>query len=134
MPFAKKACSSLKTCRTTLMLNWRRTLLLRLIGNAADSILALRCVPDRFFVASRKHASYVVHQFETLDVNFQEEFEKFLQERGINESLAFFIPEYAQHKEQKVETFTILSYALMADGLRVIIGICRLARKSQELR
>lgn len=52
-------------------------------------------------------------QFETLDLNFQEEFEKFLQERGINESLAFFVPEYAQHKEQKVEISAILSYALM---------------------
>jgi complement component 1 Q subcomponent-binding protein len=44
-------------------------------------------------------------QFETLDLNFQEEFEKFLQERGVNESLAFFVPEYAQLKEQKVDTF-----------------------------
>lgn len=42
------------------------------------------------------------HQFETLDLGLQEEFEKFLQERGINDSLAFFVPEYAQHKEQKV--------------------------------
>lgn len=41
-------------------------------------------------------------QFETLDLGLQEEFEKFLQERGINDSLAFFVPEYAQHKEQKV--------------------------------
>jgi complement component 1 Q subcomponent-binding protein len=56
-----------------------------------------------------------LRQFETLDLSFQEEFEKFLQERGINESLAFFIPEYAQHKEQKVEDSTILSYALMTD-------------------
>jgi complement component 1 Q subcomponent-binding protein len=32
----------------------------------------------------------------------QEEFEKFLQERGINESLALFIPEYCEHKEQQV--------------------------------
>ena len=60
-----------------------------------------------------------LRQFETLDLNFQEEFEKFLQERGINESLAFFIPEYAQHKEQKVEFFTILSYALMVDDFFV---------------
>ena len=30
------------------------------------------------------------------------EFEKFLQERGINESLAAFIPEFAEFKEQKV--------------------------------
>jgi hypothetical protein len=121
-----------------MMLKWRRTLPPRLIGNAVDSILALRCVPDPFFVASWKHASYVVfvssRQFETLDLTFQEEFEKFLQERGVNESLAFFVPEYAQHKEQKVENSTVLSYALMADDLRVIIGICQLARKSQELR
>jgi complement component 1 Q subcomponent-binding protein len=43
-----------------------------------------------------------LHQFESLDLSLQEEFEKFLQERGINESLAFFVPEYAQYKEQKV--------------------------------
>ncbi len=41
-------------------------------------------------------------QFESLDVSVQEEFEKFLQERGVNESLALFIPEYAEHKEQLV--------------------------------
>jgi len=49
----------------------------------------------------KRRGLYIGPQFETLDLNFQEEFEKFLQERGINESLAFFIPEYAQHKEQK---------------------------------
>jgi Mitochondrial glycoprotein len=32
-------------------------------------------------------------------VGVQEEFEKFLQERGINESLALFIPEYVEYKE-----------------------------------
>jgi complement component 1 Q subcomponent-binding protein, mitochondrial len=37
-----------------------------------------------------------------LDVNVQEEFEKFLRERGIAEGLALFIPEFAEHKEQKV--------------------------------
>ncbi|KAF9009928.1 mitochondrial glycoprotein [Cyathus striatus] len=36
-----------------------------------------------------------------LDVGVQEEFEKFLQERGINETVALFIPEYAEHKEQQ---------------------------------
>jgi hypothetical protein len=41
-------------------------------------------------------------QFDTLDIAVQEEFEKFLQERGINDSLAMFVPEYAEHKEQKV--------------------------------
>jgi complement component 1 Q subcomponent-binding protein, mitochondrial len=43
-----------------------------------------------------------LYQFETLDVSLQEVLEKFLQERGINENLAFFVPEYAQYKEQKV--------------------------------
>ena len=41
-------------------------------------------------------------QSDTLDVTVQEEFEKFLQERGINDSLAAFVPEYAEFKEQKV--------------------------------
>lgn len=41
-------------------------------------------------------------QFDTLDIAVQEEFEKFLTERGINDALAMFIPEYAEHKEQKV--------------------------------
>ncbi|KAI0266132.1 mitochondrial glycoprotein [Gloeopeniophorella convolvens] len=49
----------------------------------------------------RRRGLYIGPQFETLDVSLQEEFEKFLQERGINESLAFFVPEYAQYKEQK---------------------------------
>jgi hypothetical protein len=104
-----------------MMLNWRRTLPPRLIGNVADSILALRCVPDLFLSLCGKTplTSYLscLCQFETLDLSFQEEFEKFLQERGINESLAFFVPEYAQYKEQKVENSTILSYALMAETI-----------------
>jgi len=40
-------------------------------------------------------------QFEDLDLNLQEEFEMFFQERSINESIAFFVPEGAQYKEQK---------------------------------
>jgi len=105
------------------MVNWRRTLPPKLIGNAADSISALRCVPKPFLSlrGSTRLTLYLscLRQFETLDLNFQEEFEKFLQERGINESLAFFVPEYAQHKEQKVENSTIISYALMADDICV---------------
>ncbi|KAI0252542.1 regulatory protein suaprga1 [Lactifluus subvellereus] len=49
----------------------------------------------------KRRGLYIGPQFETLDLSLQEEFEKFLQERGINESLAFFVPEYAQYKEQK---------------------------------
>jgi len=49
----------------------------------------------------KRRGLYIGPQFETLDLNLQEEFERFFQERGINESLAFFVPEYAQYKEQK---------------------------------
>ncbi|KAL4072471.1 mitochondrial glycoprotein [Scleroderma yunnanense] len=49
----------------------------------------------------RRRGLYIGPQFETLDVSVQEEFEKFLQERGINENLAMFIPEYSEFKEQK---------------------------------
>jgi len=55
-----------------------------------------------FFTPSAQTENFVSSQFDTLDLNLQEEFDRFLQERGINESLAFFIPEYAQYKEQKV--------------------------------
>ncbi|KAJ7822508.1 mitochondrial glycoprotein [Mycena olivaceomarginata] len=44
---------------------------------------------------------YVGPEFTTLDVAVQEHFEKFLEERDIGESTAFFIPEYAAHKEQQ---------------------------------
>ena len=41
-------------------------------------------------------------QFDTLDVSLQDEFDKCLQERGINQTLAYFVPEYSEYKEQKV--------------------------------
>jgi complement component 1 Q subcomponent-binding protein len=50
----------------------------------------------------KRRGLYIGPQFETLDVGVQEEFERFLQERGINEALALFVPEYAEHKEQTV--------------------------------
>ncbi|KAL6300950.1 mitochondrial glycoprotein [Sparassis latifolia] len=49
----------------------------------------------------KRRGLYIGPQFDTLDVNVQEEFEKFLQERGINENLAYLVPEYAEFKEQK---------------------------------
>jgi len=49
----------------------------------------------------KRRSLYLGPQFDTLDVSVQEEFEKYLQERGINESLAIFIPEYAEYKEQR---------------------------------
>lgn len=50
----------------------------------------------------KRRGLYIGPQFDTLDVAVQEEFEKWLNERGVNESLATFIPEYSEHKEQKV--------------------------------
>lgn len=39
-------------------------------------------------------------QFDHLDENLQNDFEAFLEERGIDSSLALFIPDLAEHKEQ----------------------------------
>ncbi|KAF8196107.1 regulatory protein suaprga1 [Pholiota molesta] len=44
---------------------------------------------------------YIGPQFETLDVAVQDAFDAFIAERGINDSVAFFIPEYAAYKEQQ---------------------------------
>jgi complement component 1 Q subcomponent-binding protein len=49
----------------------------------------------------KRRGLYIGPQFDTLDVSVQEEFERFLQERGIDESLATFVPEYCEYKEQK---------------------------------
>ncbi|KAJ7065063.1 mitochondrial glycoprotein [Mycena amicta] len=49
----------------------------------------------------KRRGLYIGPEFNTLDVALQEEFEKFLTERDIGEGLAFFIPDYAHHKEQK---------------------------------
>ncbi|KAI0761310.1 mitochondrial glycoprotein [Trametes elegans] len=49
----------------------------------------------------KRRGFYLGPQFDTLDLSLQDEFDKFLQERGINQTLAYFVPEYAEHKEQK---------------------------------
>uniref|UniRef100_A0A0W0FR17 Mitochondrial glyco protein n=1 Tax=Moniliophthora roreri TaxID=221103 RepID=A0A0W0FR17_MONRR len=48
----------------------------------------------------KRRGIYLGPQFETLDVGLQEEIERWLNERGVNESIATFIPEYAEWKEQ----------------------------------
>ncbi|KAF5379144.1 hypothetical protein D9615_006044 [Tricholomella constricta] len=48
----------------------------------------------------KRRGTYIGPQFDTLDVAVQEEFEKYLQERGVNEHVALFIPDYAEFKEQ----------------------------------
>lgn len=50
----------------------------------------------------KRRGLFIGPQFDTLDVSVQEEFERFLQERGIDERLASFVLEYSEHKEQKV--------------------------------
>lgn len=45
-------------------------------------------------------------QFDHLDTNVQEEFERFLDERGVGGDLALFVPEYSEYKEQKVSAMT----------------------------
>ena len=51
-------------------------------------------------------------QFDQLDPAVQEAFEKYFEERGIDESLAMFIPEYAEHKEQLVRFISSSHVAL----------------------
>jgi complement component 1 Q subcomponent-binding protein len=50
----------------------------------------------------KRRGTYIGPEFEHLDVTVQEGFEAYLAERGIDESLALFIPDYAEWKEQKV--------------------------------
>ncbi|KAJ7174372.1 mitochondrial glycoprotein [Mycena filopes] len=49
----------------------------------------------------KRRGLYAGPEFTTLDVAVQEQFEKYLQERDLGEGTAFFIPEYAQYKEQR---------------------------------
>lgn len=51
---------------------------------------------------------YIGPQFETLDEAVQAQFESFLEERGIATDLALFIPNFAEFKEQRGESWTLL--------------------------
>ncbi|THH11945.1 hypothetical protein EW145_g350 [Phellinidium pouzarii] len=48
----------------------------------------------------KRRGLYSGPSFDHLDPEVQEEFEKFLDERGINEALAIFLHDYAEYKEQ----------------------------------
>lgn len=50
----------------------------------------------------KRRGLYIGPNFDTLDVGLQDEIQKYLQERGINETVATFVPEYCAHKEQQV--------------------------------
>ncbi|KAJ7499630.1 mitochondrial glycoprotein [Mycena latifolia] len=49
----------------------------------------------------KRRALYLGPEFSSLDMTVQEQFEKFLEERDLGESTAYFIPEYAAYKEQR---------------------------------
>jgi len=49
----------------------------------------------------KRRGLYIGPQFDHLDVGVQEEFERFLDERGIGGELAIFVGEYSEYKEQK---------------------------------
>ncbi|CAK5274496.1 unnamed protein product [Mycena citricolor] len=53
--------------------------------------------------------------FETLDAGLQEQFDAFFRERGIDEALGVFIPEYAQWKEQR-------EYIAWLEGVHKFVG------------
>lgn len=58
-------------------------------------------------------------QFDNLDENVQAEFESFLEERGVNSSLALLIPEFAEHKEQQyVMLYDVRCFADLYDVQR----------------
>jgi len=50
----------------------------------------------------KRRGLYLGPTFSSLDEGLQDEFEKYLQERGIVEAVASFIPEYSAYKEQQV--------------------------------
>jgi len=53
----------------------------------------------------KRRGLYMGPSFDTLDVSLQDEFHSFLKERGIDDSVAHFIPQFAEYKEQKVRQF-----------------------------
>ena len=75
------------------------------------------------------------YQFDTLDISVQDEFDKFLEERGINESLAFFVPDYAEYKEQKVRRDTlVMSVLLVIKSKSNTLFVCSGVRQVAEQR
>lgn len=51
----------------------------------------------------KRRGLYIGPQFPTLDDSLQAQFETYLEERGIGEDLALFVPLFAEYKEQKGE-------------------------------
>lgn len=90
------------TSRSTRMPNSLLDSRPRTTGSDRDSTLVPTCVPLRFpFPTERQLILERDTQFDNLDENVQAEFEAYLEERGINSSLALFIPDICEYKEQK---------------------------------
>lgn len=90
-----------------------------------------------FSLSTHANVRVLFFQFDTLDVAVQEEFEKYLQERGVNEHVALFIPEYAEHKEQSVRPpFLQFStpYIQTAYHRDLFLGVRQVAYERQVFR
>jgi hypothetical protein len=70
------------------------------------------------------------HKFDDLDEDVQAGFNKYLRERGITNELATFITKYAEHKEQKVCSFSLSSLKL---SLMIYLGASEMVRIRQEV-
>lgn len=82
----------------------------------------------------RRRGLYIGPQFDHLDVNVQEEFDDFLAQRGVDQNLAMFLPEYAEYKEQKVRVVSERSAERTVKVNRGFdSGIRRLAAERQEV-
>jgi complement component 1 Q subcomponent-binding protein len=71
------------------------------ISYYADSTLATDLTAEADW---KRRGLYVGPQFEQLDAGVQESFERYLEERGIGPTLAMFIPDYVEFKEQQEYT------------------------------
>lgn len=63
-----------------------------------DAKLATQLTADADW---ERRGLYIGPVFDHLDLDVQSEFQSYLAERGIDERLALFVPEYAVYKEQK---------------------------------
>jgi complement component 1 Q subcomponent-binding protein, mitochondrial len=70
-----------------------------------DPKLATEVTADADF---QRRALFIGPNFDNLDVAVQDGFEAYLTERGIDENLALFVPEYATWKEQQVCNVLVL--------------------------
>ncbi|GAA96031.1 uncharacterized protein L969DRAFT_19728 [Mixia osmundae IAM 14324] len=64
----------------------------------SDALLASELTAEADW---KRRGLYIGPQFSHLDESLQQEFEDYLEERGVDASLALFIPELADYKEQR---------------------------------